>query len=185
MAQNARDANAAQQGKLGVKGVNQNVVVPAMANPADGGDSNKRGRRRGRTRGAKRDPTPAPATLGKDDKSIPVQPVVQGTVVQPAMPAPQIQQAQQAARQAIVDTAAAVGVTLSKNKLKTLTRGIGENLRGVADLRTAPSAPAQAGNSNGNAGTEQRATSVPLTDCLLYTSPSPRDGLLSRMPSSA
>ena len=26
---------------------------------------------------------------------------------------------------------------------------------------------------------------VLLTDCLLYTSPSPRDGLLSRMPSSA
>ena len=25
----------------------------------------------------------------------------------------------------------------------------------------------------------------PLTACLLYTSPSPRDGLLSRMPSSA
>ena len=25
----------------------------------------------------------------------------------------------------------------------------------------------------------------PLYDCLLYTSPSPRDGLLSRMPSSA
>ena len=25
----------------------------------------------------------------------------------------------------------------------------------------------------------------PLTPCLLYTSPSPRDGLLSRMPSSA
>ena len=25
----------------------------------------------------------------------------------------------------------------------------------------------------------------PLTNCLLYTSPSPRDGLLSRMPSSA
>ena len=24
-----------------------------------------------------------------------------------------------------------------------------------------------------------------VTDCLLYTSPSPRDGLLSRMPSSA
>ena len=24
-----------------------------------------------------------------------------------------------------------------------------------------------------------------ITDCLLYTSPSPRDGLLSRMPSSA
>ena len=26
---------------------------------------------------------------------------------------------------------------------------------------------------------------APLIDCLLYTSPSPRDGLLSRMPSSA
>ena len=26
---------------------------------------------------------------------------------------------------------------------------------------------------------------VPVVDCLLYTSPSPRDGLLSRMPSSA
>ena len=25
----------------------------------------------------------------------------------------------------------------------------------------------------------------PIKDCLLYTSPSPRDGLLSRMPSSA
>ena len=28
-------------------------------------------------------------------------------------------------------------------------------------------------------------TSGLCTDCLLYTSPSPRDGLLSRMPSSA
>ena len=27
--------------------------------------------------------------------------------------------------------------------------------------------------------------SIQITDCLLYTSPSPRDGLLSRMPSSA
>ena len=26
---------------------------------------------------------------------------------------------------------------------------------------------------------------IKITDCLLYTSPSPRDGLLSRMPSSA
>ena len=26
---------------------------------------------------------------------------------------------------------------------------------------------------------------IPLNGCLLYTSPSPRDGLLSRMPSSA
>ena len=30
-----------------------------------------------------------------------------------------------------------------------------------------------------------RADGIPDTGCLLYTSPSPRDGLLSRMPSSA
>ena len=30
-----------------------------------------------------------------------------------------------------------------------------------------------------------KASSARLKDCLLYTSPSPRDGLLSRMPSSA
>ena len=32
---------------------------------------------------------------------------------------------------------------------------------------------------------KDRADFAQLTDCLLYTSPSPRDGLLSRMPSSA
>ena len=32
---------------------------------------------------------------------------------------------------------------------------------------------------------EARATLTRLLACLLYTSPSPRDGLLSRMPSSA
>ena len=44
----------------------------------------------------------------------------------------------------------------------------------------------------GNAGTalDKRVENVNITDvqelrCLLYTSPSPRDGLLSRMPSSA
>ena len=37
--------------------------------------------------------------------------------------------------------------------------------------------------------TEEKAKKIPVIDvnivCLLYTSPSPRDGLLSRMPSSA
>ena len=33
--------------------------------------------------------------------------------------------------------------------------------------------------------TLQRSGSLPRMSCLLYTSPSPRDGLLSRMPSSA
>ena len=32
---------------------------------------------------------------------------------------------------------------------------------------------------------EMRSDDTPFSDCLLYTSPSPRDGLLSRMPSSA
>ena len=32
---------------------------------------------------------------------------------------------------------------------------------------------------------EGEAPAEPMSDCLLYTSPSPRDGLLSRMPSSA
>ena len=32
---------------------------------------------------------------------------------------------------------------------------------------------------------ERRGQRPPVTCCLLYTSPSPRDGILSRMPSSA
>ena len=39
---------------------------------------------------------------------------------------------------------------------------------------------------NGTADPEAAQSAVnELQDCLLYTSPSPRDGLLSRMPSSA
>ena len=38
------------------------------------------------------------------------------------------------------------------------------------------------GGSPSAEDTEERE---PVSDCLLYTSPSPRDGLLSRMPSSA
>ena len=34
-------------------------------------------------------------------------------------------------------------------------------------------------------GTPRKKGGRPPKDCLLYTSPSPRDGLLSRMPSSA
>ena len=36
-----------------------------------------------------------------------------------------------------------------------------------------------------NAALAGQKASEHLRDCLLYTSPSPRDGLLSRMPSSA
>ena len=42
------------------------------------------------------------------------------------------------------------------------------------------------GSENGNCGTSHWDTfSMTPGNCLLYTSPSPRDGLLSRMPSSA
>ena len=40
------------------------------------------------------------------------------------------------------------------------------------------------GRRSGNLRTIPLLT-IPYEDCLLYTSPSPRDGLLSRMPSSA
>ena len=50
----------------------------------------------------------------------------------------------------------------------------------------------QQGGSNSQQGTSQsQASQISAADlanalsCLLYTSPSPRDGLLSRMPSSA
>ena len=48
----------------------------------------------------------------------------------------------------------------------------------------------RAGNGNGSSGNfeglfEELDELGELDDCLLYTSPSPRDGLLSRMPSSA
>ena len=53
-------------------------------------------------------------------------------------------------------------------------------------------APAAAGSNKNLAGAARPrwapwllAASTLLDDCLLYTSPSPRDGLLSRMPSSA
>ena len=42
----------------------------------------------------------------------------------------------------------------------------------------------QAGTIDGTQTVENGVLAGPIT-CLLYTSPSPRDGLLSRMPSSA
>ena len=41
------------------------------------------------------------------------------------------------------------------------------------------------GAMDGSAGTTTIDVSTLAKSCLLYTSPSPRDGLLSRMPSSA
>ena len=48
-------------------------------------------------------------------------------------------------------------------------------------LQTLP----QAGGATAEGKAMQQAPQIPGMSCLLYTSPSPRDGLLSRMPSSA
>ena len=60
----------------------------------------------------------------------------------------------------------------------------------IAQMAPAPSDPVAAGpvasSSEPRTSTvTRRATYNRKKDCLLYTSPSPRDGLLSRMPSSA
>ena len=59
-----------------------------------------------------------------------------------------------------------LGFTLQVNDSQTLTRSALMLGRGQLDWFPMP-------------------TAIPFLICLLYTSPSPRDGLLSRMPSSA
>ena len=54
---------------------------------------------------------------------------------------------------------------------------------GELDRETAP--PSTGVEKSPSATTAVAAGSEMDSDCLLYTSPSPRDGLLSRMPSSA
>ena len=55
--------------------------------------------------------------------------------------------------------------------------------------RSMPPGPAQVSSRDVeipvNGGSIRGRVLAPSTPCLLYTSPSPRDGLLSRMPSSA
>ena len=65
-----------------------------------------------------------------------------------------------------------------------------ERLRDVAEKyerATASDARAMMVNSNNRFGKKNQGTGIKTCYrcCLLYTSPSPRDGLLSRMPSSA
>ena len=57
---------------------------------------------------------------------------------------------------------------------------------GSLELNTVGDGPDQNGDSNGDNNLPNALALVDVAiSCLLYTSPSPRDGLLSRMPSSA
>ena len=62
-----------------------------------------------------------------------------------------------------------------------LDRGMFIDAAEIAGSVASPPMMARAGIGSGG----QRLPSISACPCLLYTSPSPRDGLLSRMPSSA
>ena len=80
--------------------------------------------------------------------------------------------------------------------LAALLAGCGSTATGASSADSTP-ATAEAAGSEATAPTAEPQTEAALPDgvytaefetdssCLLYTSPSPRDGLLSRMPSSA
>ena len=73
--------------------------------------------------------------------------------------------------------------------IKLTKINIDENQEIAAQMRV-QSVPTVFGFINGQpadgfAGAQPESVVTQFVDCLLYTSPSPRDGLLSRMPSSA
>ena len=82
-----------------------------------------------------------------------------------------------APEQAKIKQIVAEGVTVMQ-EIQDLTEGLNETIKAVAEeLEVKP-------------GVIKKAIRIAQKDqwdqvCLLYTSPSPRDGLLSRMPSSA
>ena len=69
----------------------------------------------------------------------------------------------------------------SVNTARQYGAGIGSSTAGLIFGGSSPPVVANTEQYNGTAWTEVND----LNACLLYTSPSPRDGLLSRMPSSA
>ena len=71
------------------------------------------------------------------------------------------------------------------HRLVDSSRGVSKNLYSNEDDAEGTEASVTAFNSDGfSLGTDTGSDGW-NEDCLLYTSPSPRDGLLSRMPSSA
>ena len=61
----------------------------------------------------------------------------------------------------------------------------GEEIETIGELRKVIHKTKRKYENQSNTETEKRAAVALRWHCLLYTSPSPRDGLLSRMPSSA
>ena len=83
-----------------------------------------------------------------------------------------------------------LSVSVSPNAMVTTTFGIvGKDLSLGTSAITGSTFAADVGNSPFDSFTgsitEGGSSIATVTSCLLYTSPSPRDGLLSRMPSSA
>ena len=84
------------------------------------------------------------------------------------------------------------GVTVSmqdeksqiKNRAKAM-RVLRSRLLQAEQERQANEASEQRKSQMGSGGRSEKIRTYNFKDCLLYTSPSPRDGLLSRMPSSA
>ena len=81
-----------------------------------------------------------------------------------------------------------------KDKLKKIIRSsikegdlIEEDLINTFEIEISQSTQSDHGDFSSNIALKisGKANIKPLKVCLLYTSPSPRDGLLSRMPSSA
>ena len=75
-----------------------------------------------------------------------------------------------------------------KNSQNNFIEGIGNTplvkLRAASEI-TGCNIYGKAEYLNPGGSVKDRAALALIKDCLLYTSPSPRDGLLSRMPSSA
>ena len=74
-----------------------------------------------------------------------------------------------------------LGLHTSSHAIGTMLHGLGYE---VSDMGTDPSVRLVKALILGHGDTVQNLDTDMWT-CLLYTSPSPRDGLLSRMPSSA